>query len=220
VYGLVAERLFVDDIEARKSPVQSFGGNAPMGGDIKYRDINGDGQITSLDLVPLGHPVTPEITYGFGFSFGYKQLDVSTFFQGNARVSFFINPYNISPFVQNGGSQNGLLKAVAESHWSEENQDLHAFWPRFDAQFNNNNSQTSNWWLRDGTFIRLKTVEIGYTFPKKWLSRLHFSNFRMYANGQNLVSFSKFKLWDPEMGGNGLGYPVQAVYNLGINFGF
>jgi hypothetical protein len=74
--------------------------------------------------------------------------------------------------------------------------------------------------LRDGSFIRLKTVEIGYTFPKKWLSRLHFSNFRMYANGQNLVSFSKFKLWDPEMGGNGLGYPVQAVYNLGINFGF
>jgi TonB-linked SusC/RagA family outer membrane protein len=220
VYGLVAERLFVDDIEARKSPVQSFGGNPPIGGDIKYRDINGDGQITSLDYVPIGYPTTPEITYGLGFSFGYKSFDVSTFFQGNARVSFFINPYNISPFVQNGGSQNGLLTAIAESHWSEENQDLHAFWPRLDAQFNNNNSQTSNWWLRDGSFIRLKTVEIGYTIPKKVLSRLHFSNFRVYANGQNLFAISKFKLWDPEMGGNGLGYPVQAVYNLGINFGF
>jgi TonB-linked SusC/RagA family outer membrane protein len=220
VYGLVAERLFVDDIEATKSPVQSFGGNPPIGGDIKYRDINGDGQITSLDLVPLGYPTTPEITYGFGFSFGYKSLDVSTFFQGNARVSFFINPYNIAPFVQNGGSQNGLLTAVAESHWSEENQDLHAFWPRLDGQFNNNNSQTSNWWLRDGSFIRLKTVEIGYTLPKKLLSRLHFSNFRIYANGQNLFALSQFKLWDPEMGGNGLGYPVQAVYNFGINFGF
>lgn len=220
VYGLVAERLFVDDVEARKSPVQSFGGNPPMGGDIKYRDINGDGKITNLDQVPLGHPVTPEITYGFGFSFGYKQFDISTFFQGNARVSFFINPYNISPFVQNGGSQNGLLTAIAESHWSEDNQDLHAFWPRFDAQFNNNNSQTSNWWLRDGTFMRLKTVELGYTFSRKLLQRLHFSNFRIYANGQNLFAFSKFRLWDPEMGGNGLGYPVQAVYNLGINFGF
>jgi hypothetical protein len=170
--------------------------------------------------VPIGYPTTPEITYGFGFSFGYKSFDVSTFFQGNARVSFFINPYNISPFVQNGGSQNGLLTAIANSHWSEENQDLHAFWPRLDAQFNNNNSQTSNWWLRDGSFIRLKTVEIGYTIPKKVLSRLHFSNFRVYASGQNLFVISKFKLWDPEMGGNGLGYPVQAVYNLGINFGF
>jgi TonB-linked SusC/RagA family outer membrane protein len=219
-YGLVAERLFVDDAEASKSPVQSFGGNPPRGGDIKYRDINGDGQITSLDVVPLGYPTVPEITYGFGFSVGYKGFDLSTFFQGNARVSFFINPYNISPFVLNGGSQNGLLSAIAQSHWSEEKQDLHAFWPRLDGQFNNNNSQTSNWWLRDGTFLRLKTVEIGYTIARKVLNRIGFSNLRIYANGQNLFAFSKFKLWDPEMGGNGLGYPVQAVYNMGINFGF
>lgn len=220
VYGLLAERLFVDDIEARNSPTQSFGGNPPMGGDIKYRDINGDGQITGLDLVPLGHPTTPEITYGFGFSLGYRNFDFSAFFQGNARVSFFINPYNISPFVLNGGSQNGLLSAIAESHWSEENQDLHAFWPRLDARFNNNNSQTSNWWLRNGAFMRLKTAEVGYTIPGNVLKRVGFSNFRIYANGQNLFAVSAFKLWDPEMGGNGLGYPVQAVYNFGINLGF
>lgn len=219
-YGLLAERLFVDDIEARNSPVQSFGGNRPMGGDIKYRDINGDGQITGLDVVPLGHPTSPEITYGFGFSLGYRSFDFSAFFQGNARVSFFINPYNISPFVLNGGSQNGLLKAIAESHWSEDNQDLHAFWPRLDARFNDNNSQTSNWWLRNGAFVRLKTVELGYNIPTRLLRRLRFSHFRVYANGQNLFAISKYKLWDPEMGGNGLGYPVQAVYNFGINFGF
>lgn len=219
-YGLLAERLFVDDMEARNSPTQSFGGNVPMGGDIKYRDINGDGQITGLDIVPLGQPTNPEITYGFGFSLGYKAFDLSAFFQGNARVSFFINPYNISPFVQNGGSQNGLLTAVAESHWSEENQDLHAFWPRLDARFNDNNSQTSNWWLRNGAFMRLKTLELGYNLPTKLLRRARFSNFRIYANGQNLFAISKFKLWDPEMGGNGLGYPVQAIYNFGINFGF
>jgi len=220
VYGLVAERLFVDDIEARNSPTQSFGGNVPLGGDIKYRDINGDGQITGLDVVPIGQPTNPEITYGFGFSLGYKAFDFSAFFQGNARVSFFINPYNISPFVQNGGSQNGLLTAVAESHWSEENQDLHAFWPRLDARFNDNNSQTSNWWLRNGAFMRLKTMELGYNLPAKLLRRVRISNFRVYANGQNLFAISKFKLWDPEMGGNGLGYPVQAIYNFGISLGF
>ncbi|MDF2188273.1 TonB-dependent receptor [Paraflavitalea sp. CAU 1676] len=220
-YGLLAERLFVDDMEASKSPFQSFGGTQPVqGGDIKYRDINGDGVITGLDYVPIGHPTNPEITYGFGFSMGYKGFDLSAFFQGNARVSFFINPYNISPFVQNGGSQNGLLQEIANSHWSEENQDLHAFWPRLDPRFNDNNSQTSNWWLRNGAFLRLKTVELGYNLPSKFLKRFGFSNFRAYANGQNLFAFSKFTLWDPEMGGNGLGYPVQAVYNFGLNFGF
>ncbi|AXY73523.1 TonB-dependent receptor [Paraflavitalea soli] len=219
VYGLLAERLFVDDIEAMNSPVQGFG-RKPVGGDIKYRDINGDGQITSLDLVPIGNPTNPEITYGFGFSMGYKSFDFSAFFQGNARVSFFINPDNISPFVLNGGSQNGLLTAIAESHWSEENQDLHAFWPRLDSRFNENNKQVSNWWVRNGAFMRLKTVELGYNLPAKLLRSMHFSSFRIYANGQNLFAISKFKLWDPEMGGNGLGYPVQAVYNFGINFGF
>ena len=219
-YGLIAERLFVDDDEARNSPVQSFGGNPPMGGDIKYRDVNGDGQITDLDKVPIGYPTVPEITYGFGFSFGYKSFDISAFFQGNARVSFFINPDNVSPFVLNGGSQNGLLEVIAKDHWSEANQNLHAFWPRLDDQFNKNNNQVSTWWLQDGTFLRFKTLEIGYTLPQSLLSKMRFSSFRIYLNAQNLGVISRFKLWDPEMGGNGLGYPLQRLYNLGINFGF
>ncbi|ANI90577.1 SusC/RagA family TonB-linked outer membrane protein [Arachidicoccus ginsenosidimutans] len=220
IYGLLAERLFVDDNEARNSPVQSFGGNPPLGGDIKYRDINGDGQITNLDMIPIGYPTVPEITYGFGFSFGYKSFDINAFFQGNARTSFLINADNVSPFVLNGGSQNGLLSVIANDHWSENNQNLHAFWPRLDDQFNQNNDQSSTWWLENGSFLRFKTLEIGYTLPKKLLNKLHFSNFRIYVNGQNLGVISKFKLWDPEMGGNGLGYPLQVLYNLGINFGF
>jgi len=220
-YGLIAERLFVDDAEAKKSPAQNFGGASPVrGGDIKYRDVNGDGQITNLDMVPIGWPTIPEITYGFGFSVGYKAFDVSAFFQGSARVSFFIAPHDITPFVLNGAYQNGLLQPIAASHWSEDNQDLHAFWPRLDPQFNNNNTQVSTWWLRDGSFLRLKTMELGYNMPKKWMDRIHFSTLRIYLNGQNLAVLSSFKLWDPEMGGNGLGYPVQAVYNFGINLGF
>jgi hypothetical protein len=83
-----------------------------------------------------------------------------------------------------------------------------------------NNTWTSTWWLQDGTFMRLKTAEIGYSFSSSLLKRLHFSNARFYINGTNLFVLSKFKLWDPEMGGNGLGYPVQRVYNVGVNFGF
>lgn len=220
-YGLIAERLFVDDIEARNSPTQNFGGLIPtMGGDIKYRDINGDGQITDKDKVPIGLPTDPEIIYGFGFSLGYKGFDVSTFFQGSARSSFFIDPGNITPFALNGSFQNGLLKAIADDHWSEDNRNLHALWPRLTDGFNNNNSQFSTWWLRDGSFLRLKSVEIGYNVPKKTLTRYGLSNFRIYINGSNLAVFSPFKLWDPEMGSKGLGYPVQAVYNIGLNVGF
>jgi len=112
--GLIAERLFVDDQEAKNSPVQSFGGIPAQGGDIKYRDVNGDGQINELDKVPLGYPTTPEIVYGFGFSFGYKAFDISSFFQGSARSSFFIDPNAITPFVQNGGSQKWAVGSYCE----------------------------------------------------------------------------------------------------------
>jgi TonB-linked SusC/RagA family outer membrane protein len=213
-WGLVAERLFVDDIEVANSPYQNYG--TYLGGDIKYRDVNGDGQITDNDRVPIGLPTSPEIIYGAGFSFGYKNVDISAFFQGSARSSFFINAENISPFVLNGGAQNGLLQVISQSHWSEDNRNLYAMWPRLSETFIDNNNQNSTWWMRDGTFVRCKNVEIGYNFSKKLLRTSHFRNGRIYINGSNLFVISRFKMWDPEMGGNGLGYPVQRTYNIGI----
>ena len=212
-YGYIAERLFVDDQEAANSPRQ-FGTYG--GGDIKYRDVNGDGVITSLDQVPVGYPTSPEIIYGFGGTLGYKDFDFSLFFQGSARSSFFINPRNISPFVTNGGAQNGLLDVVANDHWSEDNRDVYAFWPRLSNNFIDNNNQTSTWWMRNGAFLRLKSVELGYNVPKSFTEKYRISGLRLYANTTNPVVFSQFKLWDPEMGGNGLGYPVQSTYNFGI----
>ncbi|PSL48385.1 TonB-linked SusC/RagA family outer membrane protein [Chitinophaga niastensis] len=217
-FGYIAERLFVDDQEVANSAYQNWG-QAVMGGDIKYRDVNHDGKITEADMVPIGLPTTPEITYGFGFSFGYKQFDLSCFFQGSARSSFWINSYIISPFVLNGGGQHGLLNAVANDHWSESDRNLYAFWPRLSNYFVNNNNQNSTWWMRSGNFLRLKTVELGYSFPKSLLDKVHMTNTRIYANALNLFAISKFKTWDPEMGGDGLGYPVQRVVNIGINVG-
>ena len=214
VWGLVAERLFVDDIEVANAPYQNYG--KYLGGDIRYRDVNGDGQITDNDRVPIGLPTSPEIIYGAGFSFGYNNFDISAFFQGSARSSFFINAENISPFVLNGGAQNGLLRTVAQNHWSEDNRNLYAMWPRLSETFINNNNQTSTWWMRDGTFLRCKNVEVGYNFSKKLLRLSHFRNGRIYVNGSNLFVISHFKMWDPEMGGNGLGYPVQKTYNIGV----
>jgi hypothetical protein len=213
IYGLVAERLFTDQSEVTNSPVQF--GNI-LAGDIKYRDINGDGKISVLDYVPLGLPTTPEILFGFGFSVGYKKFDISAFFQGSARTSFLINPADITPFA----NQNGLLKVIADDHWSENHRNAYAFWPRFNNNFSENNNQPSSWWLRDGSFMRLKSAEIGYNFSGTTMKRLHLTSLRMYVNGTNLLTFSAFKYWDPEMGSSGLGYPVQKVINAGVLVGF
>jgi len=217
-YGLIAERLFVDDEEVRNSPFQNFG--EVRGGDIKYRDVNGDGQITSLDVVPLGLPTTPEIVYGFGLSVGYKNFDVSGFFQGSGRSSFWIDPRAITPFSYSGGAQNGLLDIIAKDHWSEDNRNVTAFWPRLNENVSSNNTQTSNWWMRNGSFLRLKNVELGYNISEKALRKLHIGSIRLYASGSNLFVKSSFKLWDPEQGSNGLGYPVQKVFNFGMNVQF
>lgn len=214
-WGYIAERLFLDDEEAANSPTQDFGSEYG-GGDIKYTDMNGDGKISEVDKVPIGNPMSPEIVYGFGFSAGYKGLDASVFFQGLANESFWIDAAATSPFQ----NQTQLLKAYADSHWSEDNQDLYALWPRLSPSVNNNNTQTSTWYMRDGSFLRLKQVELGYTLPEKLLKKYHASNLRFYVSGTNLLCWSKFKLWDPEMAGNGLGYPIQRVFNIGINLTF
>lgn len=222
-FGLIAERLFVDDKEALNAPRQEFGSEYG-GGDIKYLDVNGDGRITYADMVPIGFPQVPEIIFGAGFSFGYKAFDLSAFFQGAGRQSFWIDPNKTAPFKLSpdvGGNHNTqLLKAYADSYWSEENRNVYAIWPRLSAALNTNNSQTSTWFMRDAAFIRLKQVEIGYSLPASLLRKLHTSQCRFYVNGTNLLLFSKFKMWDVEMAGNGLDYPIQRVFNAGVNIVF
>lgn len=213
-YGYVAERLFVDEEEVRNSPTQ-FGDY--MAGDIKYKDINQDGKISDLDMVPMGYPHSPEIVFGFGFSGGWKGIDLSAFFQGVARTSLFIDAYATSPFVN---QQNALLKVYADNHWSEDNRDVYAVWPRLSETRIDNNLQASNWFLRDASFLRLKSVEVGYSLPSKIISKAYLEKCRLYVNGNNLLTFSKFKLWDPEMGGNGLSYPIQKVINFGLQISF
>ncbi|MDP4187758.1 MAG: SusC/RagA family TonB-linked outer membrane protein, partial [Bacteroidota bacterium] len=213
-YGYIAERLFIDDADAANSPKQNFGTYG--GGDIKYLDVNRDGEITAADMVPIGNPTLPEITYGFGFSTSYKAFDFSAFFQGLANESFWIDPVATSPFQ----GQTQVLKAYADSYWSEDHRDIYALWPRLSPTVNSNNTQTSTWFMRDGSFLRLKQVELGFTVPRKIQNRIHTSDLRFYVNGTNLLNFSKFKLWDVEMGGNGLGYPIQKVINFGINLNF
>jgi TonB-linked SusC/RagA family outer membrane protein len=231
-YGYIAERLFVDDYEAMNSPIQ-FGGTPGVanggsygGGDIKYRDVNNDGVIDNRDQVAIGFPTSPEIIYGFGGTIAYKSFDLSVFFQGSARSSFFINSENIAPFVFNNGSQNALLQVIADSYWSEENRNLYAMWPRLSQNFVNNNSretvagETSTWWMRNGSFLRFKNAELGFNPKPGMIKRVGLTSMRVYLSATNLAVWSKFKMWDPEMGGSGLGYPIQGVYNFGLQIAF
>src|SRR5690606_10354579 len=212
-WGYIAERLFIDEKEVANSPLQ-FGDAGLLAGDIKYRDINGDGVINTDDQVPIGYPTEPEIIYGFGSSFGYKKFDFSFYFQGAARYSFFINSNQIQPFYLADGYQTGLLDVIAKDHWSETNRDPYAFWPRLSTWRVGPNNEISTWWLRTGGFLRLKNVEVGYNIDA--MERIHVKNASIYFSAVNLFALTNFDLWDVEMRGNGMGYPLQSVYNLGI----
>jgi TonB-linked SusC/RagA family outer membrane protein len=218
IWGYVADRLFVDDFEVANSPAQAQGGYSIAGGDIKYRDVNSDGVINGADMVPIGYPTTPEINFGFGGTVGYKNFDFSCYFTGIARTSLFVEPAKVAPFAlqANEGLQNGLLTKIANDHWSEDNRDLYAFWPRLSEAQNTNNTHVSTWWMHNGALLRLKSLEMGYNVPQKTIDPLGLTSLRVYLNGANLFTISKFKLWDPEMGGNGLGYPNQLVFNIGL----
>lgn len=207
----VAERLFIDDDEVANSPTQNLGGFI-QAGDIKYKDIPNaegicDGVIDANDRVYTGNPTVPEIVYGFGPSFQYKNWDFSFFFQGAARYSILVS--GIHPFGTDG--TRGVLSYIADDYWSESNQNIYAAYPRLSKRDNSNNTVNSTYWLRNGAFLKLKDAEIGYTHKL----------FRVYLRGSNLLTFSPFDLWDPEQGGgNGLFYPTQRSINVGIQFSF
>lgn len=207
----VADGLFRDQADVDSHAEQTLG-YIPQPGDIKYvdqPDANGncDGIINTNDRVYMGYPEDPEIVYGFGPSMKYKNWDFSFFFQGAARTSILMSGFH--PFGKN--ATRGVMKFIADDYWSESNPNPNAAYPRLTRDTNANNTVNSSYWLRNGAFLKLKNAEIGYTFKM----------FRAYLNGSNLLTFSPFKHWDPEMGGgSGMQYPTQRVFNIGIQFTF
>lgn len=213
--GYVAEGLFSSKEEIAQWSDQSQLGANIMPGDIKYRDINGDGAITTEDQVmlsPYNH--VPRIQYGFGLNVTYKKLDFGVFFNGSAKRKIMINS-GYAPFLSGGGDgmtieslERNLMQWIADDHWSVENPN--AAYPRLGITSGDisNNTQPSSFWMRNGNFLRLKSLELGYRF----------SYCRVYFSGDNLAVFSPFKLWDPELSWNA--YPLQRTFNLGVQFNF
>ena len=237
VKGYVAEGLFtqaeIDDMarweslsDANKAitpkPFASQFGTVKAG-DIKYKDLNNDGQIDAYDQTYISRGDVPTTVYGFGFTVGWKDLSVGMMFQGVAGAERVLNGSSVNPF--NGGGGSGNLYSNIGDRWTEDNPDQNAFYPRLsygsETTSNINNFQKSTWWVRNMNFLRLKTLQISYNLPKPWVNKVHLKNAAVYVMGTNLFTLSRFKLWDPELNtDNGASYPNTTSYSVGINFTF
>lgn len=214
--GLIAEGLFKDYEEIRNRPSQ---GGGIMPGDIKYKDVNGDGVIDNNDEVAIGATTRPNLIYGFGISAEWKGFDINVHFQGAGKSSFFIDGFTVYPFKEK--SWGNILTDVVGNYWSlGTNEDPNAKYPRLSYGENPNNYRASTYWLRNGSYIRLKNVELGYSIPKQLVNRIHLDRVRLYLMGTNLLTFSDFKLWDPELGSsNGQQYPLSKTVTIGLTVG-
>jgi hypothetical protein len=171
--------------------------------------------IDSYDEVAIGNPPTPQLVYGFGTTLGFKGFDISAFFQGAGTMSFMLGGVGFYPFSE--GGLRGNVHVSALNRWTPENPSQDVVFPRLSFGTNSNNFRSSSWWLRDATYLRLKTVEIGYTIPKKLTQKLKVNTLRFYVAGLNLLTWSGFDYWDPELGnGRGAVYPIQKISMLGL----
>lgn len=215
-FGLVAAGLFRDQADIDAWPKQSFGDVEP--GDIKYLDLNGDGVVDSYDVKPIGYTSIPEIVYGFGFSLQWKAFDFSAFFQGVGHVSFSTRTDQTLGFNARNSREANLFSDVYDNYWTPERLD--AKYPRLYIGTNNNNNQTSTFWMANGRYMRLKNLEIGYTLPKRISQKMAMQNMRVYLSGVNLFTFSPFKLWDPDLQTGATNYPNNRIINIGLTIGF
>ncbi|WP_080903208.1 TonB-dependent receptor [Parabacteroides sp. Marseille-P3160] len=220
--GLIALGLFEDWDDIRNSPEQTSWGSV-WPGDIKYKDVDGNGVINDNDKVAIGATTQPNLIYGLGASAQWANWDFNILFQGSGKSSFFLSGGIAHPFSR--GQWGNVLQDVVNNRWISRDisgdpttENPNATYPRLEYEnINGNNRQTSTFWLRDGSYLRLKTLELGYTVPRNFVSKFKINKMRVYFIGTNILTFSKFKLWDPEAAQtDGGGYPLSKSLTLGL----
>lgn len=218
-WGYIADGLFTSQEEIDNHATQ-FG--TVQVGDIKYRDLNGDGRIDEDDMTVIGRGDVPRIYYGFGFDLQVHSFSIGAIFQGTAQADRILSGRAIQPF----SGQNGLdnLYSNIGDRWSPDDPtNTNVFYPRltYNSESNTNNTQTSTWWKKDMSFLRLKQLNINYRLPQRWLDKCFMDDASVYLMGTNLFTISKFKLWDPELNtSNGIKYPNTQSYSIGVKFSF
>lgn len=218
-YGYVAEKLFQSQEEIDNSPSQVALGNARIG-DIKYKDLNGDGVINIYDQTKISDGDVPNLVYGFGVNFNIYRFYISAFFQGLSGAHRMLDGNARMPFIAGGNDGNVYMNTL--DRWTPDNKAENPFYPRLGwGTATQNNNQSSSWWVKDISFLRFKTLDLGYNIPKKPFQRIGLSSARVYFSGVNLWYWSKFKLWDPELNtGNGNTYPNTRNFSIGLQANF
>ena len=232
-YGYRTDGLAqVDDFEGK----DSFGnyvnpkfpviqdGVAVQPGDIKYKDLNGDGKIDSNDqMEDVGNPSVPEIVYGFGLNAEWRGFYAGIFFQGSGNTSTVLGASSNGAFFPfQWGVEESAVRSEVANRWTEQNPSQNVMFPRMHSNNFDNNTVASTWWLRDASFLRLKNVEIGYNFKEKTLKKIGIQALRVYLQGNNLCVWDDIKMWDPELGNTngGFSYPLSRTFTFGLDFTF
>ncbi|WP_086949233.1 TonB-dependent receptor [Sphingobacterium sp. JB170] len=227
IRGYQAIGLFANEDDIKYSPQQTFG--AVMPGDIKYKDVNGDGLIDKLDMVPLSHSNYPLLMFGFGGEFRYKDLSLGVLFKGTGKTSFFYGGMGYAPF--SNGVEGNVLSMVGDpqNRWipmdyALENgidpalaENPNARFPRLQYGANTNNNQTSTFWQGDSRYIRLQEVTLSYHISPNFLKRAGINSMDLQFIGNNLYIWDKVKIFDPEQAAdNGRVYPIPTTYSLQV----
>ncbi len=221
-YGYIALGLFKDQDDINKSPSQTALQSVIRPGDIKYKDLNGDGVIDVNDQTWLGYPTTPEIMYGYGGTIAYKGFDLSVFFTGAANSSLFMGSDRALVAFTDGVGQYNVLREYYDHRWIPGADNSRAAYPEVLNIKNTNNYVVNSLYMRNGNYLRLKSAEIGYTLSQKVMQRIHIKNIRVFINGTNLAIWDHIKIVNPESGqGDGsFAYPLQRNINFGAQVNF
>jgi len=227
-FGLIFDGYYNswEEINALDRPKSSWSGNQLQPGDVKYIDVNQDGVIDDYDMVPIGYTPVPEIIYGFSFGAQYKGFDFSILFQGADNVSIKYFGRSMWPFAKGEESAKSLIK----ERWTQERYEAgeKITFPRLSLNPNgetDHNYRPSTLWIRDASYLRLKNLEVGYTFTGGFVKRLNLNSVRLYFNGSNLFTWTDVVDLDPEAPSRSGNveintYPLQKVYNIGLNINF
>ena len=193
-------------------------------GDIKYKDLNGDGKIDSNDqMEDVGNPSVPEIVYGFGLNAEWKGAYVGIFFQGSGNTSTVLGASSNGAFFPfQWGVEESAVRSEVANRWTEQNPSQNVMFPRMHSTNYDNNTAASTWWLHNASFLRLKNIEVGYNFKEKTLKKIGIQALRVYLQGNNLCVWDDIKMWDPELGNTngGFSYPLSRTFTFGLDFTF
>jgi TonB-linked SusC/RagA family outer membrane protein len=200
-FGYVTDGIFQTPQEVEAAAFQS---NQTAPGDIRFKDLDGNGVIDVNDRTFIGNP-TPRFTYGFNTDFSWKGVELNLFFQGTQGNDIFVNTIRYDfTYVNRPSTALGRWTGPGTSN-SE---------PRVSLSDPNQNARVSDRFVEDGSFLRLKTMQVAYNLPKKWLDKVHFTKMKVYVTGQNLLTFTRYSGLDPEIG------TVGGSLEIGIDRGF